>query len=87
MIVARDDGSIEIYSFEYRSPVASLRFETKVTESITGIEVGFITNSTRQEILISCYSGKIMSLVESANKIIMASGVDGKEVLALKKEK
>lgn len=37
MIVGRDDGSIEVYSFEYRSPVATLRFETKVSESITGI--------------------------------------------------
>lgn len=87
MIVGRDDGSIEVYTFEYRSPVCTLRFETKVTESITGIEVGFITSPTRKEILIACYSGKVMSLVESSKRIVEAAGVDPKEAIANKKEK
>lgn len=44
-----------------------MRFETNIQEAITGIDVGFITNPNKQEILISCYSGKIMSLVDSKN--------------------
>jgi hypothetical protein len=43
-IVVRDDGSLEIYSYEHKSPVPNLRFEIKLEESITGIDVGFITN-------------------------------------------
>lgn len=43
--MARDDGSIEIYSYEHKSPVPMMRFETKINESITGIEVGYITSS------------------------------------------
>ena len=64
MVVARDDGSIEVYSYIHESPVPTLRYETKIQESITGIDVGIITNPNKQEILISCYSGKIMSLVD-----------------------
>lgn len=65
-IVARDDGTIEIYSYVHGSPIPILRFETKISESITGIDAGFITNPNKQEVLISTYSGKIMSLAEKS---------------------
>jgi hypothetical protein len=45
-IAARDDGTIEIYSYEHKSPVPILRFEIKIQESITSIDVGHITNAT-----------------------------------------
>ena len=67
MIVARDDGSVEIYTYEHKNPIPTLRFETKIQEAITGIDVGFITNPNKQEILMTSYSGKIMSLVDSKN--------------------
>ena len=53
-----------MYAYEHKSPIPILRFDTKITESITGIDVGFITSANKQEILISTYSGKIMSLIE-----------------------
>lgn len=65
LVVGRDDGSIEIYSYDDKSSVPTLRFETKIQESITGIDVGLITTPNKQEILISTYSGKILSLVDS----------------------
>ena len=46
-MVARDDGSVEIYAYEHKSPVPILRFETKLQESITGLEAGFITNGNK----------------------------------------
>ena len=64
-ICARDDGTVEIYSYEHQSPVPIIRFETKVSESITGIDAGFVTSGSKQEVLISTYSGKIMTLVDS----------------------
>lgn len=69
LIVARDDGSIEIYSYEHKSPVPILRFETRLSESITGIDAGFITNPNKQEVLISTYSGKIMSLADGGRAV------------------
>ena len=65
-IVARDDGSIEIYSYDHKSPYPILRFETKVSESITGIEIGFISSPGKQEVLLTTYSGKVMGLVEKS---------------------
>jgi len=66
-IVARDDGTIEIYSYEHKSPVPILRYETKLEEAITGIDVGHITNGIKQEILLSTYSGKIISLQDKSS--------------------
>lgn len=63
-MAARDNGTIEIYSYEHGSPIPILRYDTRIQESITGIDIGFLTSPTRQEVLISTYSGKIMSLVE-----------------------
>jgi hypothetical protein len=30
MVVGRDDGSIEIYTYEHKTPVSTLRLETKI---------------------------------------------------------
>jgi Bardet-Biedl syndrome 7 protein len=70
-IVARDDGSLEVYSYDHKSPYPILRFETKIAESITGLDLGYISTPGKQEILITTYSGKVMSLVEksAASKI------------------
>ncbi len=46
LIVVRDDGSIEIYSYEHKNPVPILRFEIKLNESITGVDVGFVTSGS-----------------------------------------
>jgi hypothetical protein len=43
--VARDDGAIEIYSYEHGSPFPLLRHEQRVPESVTGIEYGYISNN------------------------------------------
>lgn len=42
--------------------MALLLFETKVTESITGIDVGYVSSSAAKEVILSTYSGKIMAL-------------------------
>ena len=39
-------------------------FLTKDTEVITGIVVGHITSAIRKEIMFSCYSGAVKSLVD-----------------------
>jgi hypothetical protein len=47
LIVARDDGSVEIYTYEHKNPIPLLRFETKIAESITGFDIGYITNPSK----------------------------------------
>ena len=59
VVVARDDGSIEVCSYEENSVVPVLRFETKLEgESITSIDIGAIS-VPKGEIIVSCYSGKV----------------------------
>jgi hypothetical protein len=65
-ILARDDGTVEIYSYDHKSPYPILRFETKIAESITGLDLGYISTPGKQEILITTYSGKVMILVEKS---------------------
>jgi len=82
VVVARDDGSIEVYSYDDKSSVAALRYENKVEESVTGIDVGNVTSPVKVEVVLSCYSGKVMSLMETKK--------GGQEIQAkatLKKEK
>jgi hypothetical protein len=81
MIIARDDGSIEIYSYEHQSPIPLLRFETKVSESITGIDVGYITNPNKQDIIATTYSGKIISLLEKATSKIRHPKVPEQQIV------
>ena len=39
-------------------------FEVKDSEVITGITVGHVTSAVRREVLFTCYSGVIKSLVD-----------------------
>lgn len=41
-----------------------LVFETKDSETITGCVIGHVTSVVRREILFTCYSGAIKSLVD-----------------------
>ena len=47
LVAARDNGMVEIYSYEHGSPIPILRYDTRIPESITGLDVGFITSPTR----------------------------------------
>ena len=77
IILVRDDSTIEIYkfslgqanimstSFKIGQKMAFLVFQKKIEgDSVTGIAVGNVTNSVRREVLISCYSGAIRTLVD-----------------------
>lgn len=69
-IIVREDSSIEIYKFSPRQNQAvatsqpSLVYQIKDSETITGCVVGNVTSAARAEILFTCYSGAIKSLVD-----------------------
>ena len=44
------------------SPI--LVFETKDSETITGCVIGNVTSAARREVLFTCYSGAVKSLVD-----------------------
>lgn len=65
LIVARDNGVIEIYSYQEGNPFPTICFETQIQSTVTSIDVGYVTMANSKDILISCYDGKIMALVDS----------------------
>jgi hypothetical protein len=65
MVVARDDGKIEIYSFSSESAFPTLCFEQLIGSTVTGIDAGCITMANSIDIIFSCFDGKILALVDS----------------------
>lgn len=66
LIVARDNGNIEIYSYQFDNPFPTLCFEGHIQSTITSIDSGHITMANSKDVLFSCYDGKIISLVDAA---------------------
>ena len=48
-------------------------FETKDTDTITGIVIGNISNTKHKEILFTCYSGAVKSLVNKKQFVKMGT--------------
>lgn len=63
IVVVRDDSFIEIHALQDISSRPTLVFETKEKETITGVVVGNITSVKYKEVLFSCYSGAVKSIV------------------------
>jgi polyhydroxyalkanoate synthesis regulator phasin len=60
ILVGRENGLVQVYSFD-SSPVPRLIFERCIDESITGLESGYTTSATSQDIVVSTYSGKVLA--------------------------
>ena len=65
LIVARDNGRIEIYNFALNTAFPTLCFEHQIKSTITGLCTGYITMANSKDILLTCYDGKILALVDS----------------------
>ena len=63
-VLAREDGTIELYHIDNQIRAATLVHEMRETETVTGIDVGFITSATKKEILYTCFSGAVKSLID-----------------------
>lgn len=64
VVIARDDGSLEIYSFsDTEQPY--LKYVLNFQESIVGVGIGNISRANYKEIVVSLFSGKIAGLVDS----------------------
>ena len=62
-VVVRDDSTIELHEFSDFTTPPTLIFQTKETDTITGLVIGHVTNTKYREILFTCYSGAVKSLV------------------------
>jgi len=78
-IVARDDGRVEIYCYMLGSAYPILCFEVLVRATITGIDIGNITLASSMDVLLTCYDGKVLSLIDT--KKFKKQGIMGSEIV------
>ena len=66
----REDSQVELFKFSQKnnqrvgSVPPTLVFQIKESEQITGCVVGHVTSAQRKEILFTCFSGAVKSLVD-----------------------
>ena len=60
LMIGRDNGGIEVWSFD-TGPQPTLVFDKSLMESITSLEVGQVTNIHFDELIVTTYSGKLVS--------------------------
>jgi Bardet-Biedl syndrome 7 protein len=60
ILVGRDDGGVEVWAFD-TGPQPQLVFERALQESITSVEGGLVSTPNFDEVIVTTYSGKIIS--------------------------
>ena len=65
VVVGRQDGSIEVFSYDAMTNKPMKRFSSSLGESITGVDVGHITRETVKGIAICTFDGKVLSLLDA----------------------
>ncbi|XP_056011341.1 Bardet-Biedl syndrome 7 protein homolog isoform X4 [Ostrea edulis] len=73
LIVGRDDGLVEIYSYD-ESDEPIFRFKHQLSESVTAVQGGVIATQGYDEIVCSTYAGWISALTSEPN--VKESGPD-----------
>lgn len=61
IVVGRDDGHVEIYGFDELGGLHQV-FRTHLSQAINGLEGGYITSSTMQDLVVHTFSGKVIAL-------------------------
>lgn len=77
VIVGRDDGSLQVYSFDVSSE-PKLCYESSLSASITGCQAGLINSANFDEVVLSTYSGQVLSFSSEPSTQIDLTGDDGK---------
>lgn len=65
VVVARDDGSIQVFSFDV-GPEPLLSFKYAGTESVQSMETGKVVSAEKTEVIFCTYSGKVASMTTDA---------------------
>ncbi|XP_043223062.1 Bardet-Biedl syndrome 7 protein homolog isoform X2 [Amphibalanus amphitrite] len=63
LIVGRDDGSVQIFSYDDGEEAApTLRYTYAGSETVTSVQGGHVSNSEYEEVLVTSYSGWLFGL-------------------------
>ncbi|XP_076245292.1 BBSome complex member BBS7 isoform X2 [Calliopsis andreniformis] len=77
ILVGRQDGTIEIYTFPEEDIQSSLRYRYNANESITSIGGGIIGAAGYPEVLVTTYSGRIFGLTTRPPGLLETDQSDG----------
>lgn len=77
LLVARNNGRIEIYSYDEDTQYPQMCFEKQIQSTITGIDFGNITMANSKDVILSCYDGQVLALIDT--KKFKKQGIMGQE--------
>lgn len=64
LIVGRDDGLLEIFTFDAETQPKPV-YKRSLNESITALECGYVTDPGQLEMVVATYSGKIVAFAQA----------------------
>jgi Bardet-Biedl syndrome 7 protein len=67
VVVGRDDGAIEMYDVDEAGELQQV-YATKLGESITTLDGGWITSPNLQDFVVQTYSGKVRMEEDTSNE-------------------
>ena len=83
LIVARHDGTIEVYSYEDGEEVEPThKYSHNCGESVTSVEGGVVTQGGYEEVVVASYTGKVFALssIPSGSASGAGGGAGGKKI-------
>lgn len=85
IIVGRDDGVLEVYSFE-DADTPRLKFTHMFGESVTSVDGGIVGSSGSEEVVVATYSGRVHGLAKESSVPQPISQEVQSKIEALKQE-
>ncbi|XP_076683927.1 BBSome complex member BBS7 isoform X2 [Andrena cerasifolii] len=77
ILVGRQDGTVEVYTFPEEDTLPSLRYRSNASESISSVVGGIIGAAGYPEVLVTTYSGRIFGLTTRPPGLLEADQSDG----------
>ncbi|CAK9818413.1 Bardet-Biedl syndrome 7 protein [Anthophora quadrimaculata] len=77
ILIGRQDGTVEVYTFPEEDTLPSLRYRYNANESISSVAGGIIGAAGYPEVLVTTYSGRIFGLTTRPPGILEADQNDG----------
>ncbi|KAK9297601.1 hypothetical protein QLX08_008749 [Tetragonisca angustula] len=77
ILIGRQDGTVEVYTFPEEDMLPSLRYRYNANESISSVIGGIIGAAGYPEVLVTTYSGRIFGLTTKPPGLLEADQNDG----------
>lgn len=86
IIVGRDDGELQVLSFEEQLPTPTQVFIREITQSVTSLARGNIMSMNQEDLVVSTYAGKVMAYTHEVSSNIAHIRPKTEEVVAREEE-